>query len=68
MPKSFDVQRTKAKMLPGANDRIRRRRSRILFLDVTAEPNPVLDALLKPQQLDLGEITHAALSTLSWET
>ena len=29
VPKSFDIQRTNAKMLPGANDRTRRRRSRI---------------------------------------
>jgi hypothetical protein len=29
VPKSFDVQRTKAKMLPGAKDRTRRLRSRI---------------------------------------
>src|SRR5260370_37176511 len=37
VPKSLEVQRTKAKMLPGANDSTRRRRSRIF--SSTERPN-----------------------------
>ena len=61
VPKSFDIQRTNAKMLPGANDRTRLRRSRIRLLGNATEANSVLDALLKPEQLDFREIAHAAL-------
>ena len=37
VPKSLDVQRTNAKMLPGANDRTRRLRSRTF--SETGRPN-----------------------------
>ena len=49
VPKSFDSQRTKAKMLPGAKDRTRLLRSSILLLGDATEANSVLDATFKPE-------------------
>ena len=62
VPKSFEVQRTNANMLPGANDRIAPPLIENLFLGRAAEADPVLDALLKPQKFDMGEIAHAVAS------
>ena len=39
-------------MLPGANDSNASAAIENLFFDNTAEPNAVLDTLLKPQDLD----------------
>ena len=61
VPKSLDVQRTNAKMLPGAKDRMRRLRSRTLLRDGATKPNAVLDALFEPQELNRREVAHADL-------
>ncbi|MET3340104.1 hypothetical protein ABIF52_000485 [Bradyrhizobium japonicum] len=61
VPKSLDVQRTKARMLPGANDRTPPVTIDLLVLNDTAESDTVFDAFLEPQNFDLREIAHAAL-------
>ena len=58
VPKSFETQRTNAKMMTWRKRKNPPLPIEDLFLGVTAKANPVLDALLKPQQLDMGEITH----------
>jgi hypothetical protein len=58
VPKSFEVPAHKGEYA------IRRKRLDApapienLFLSMATEANPVLDALLQPQELDMGEITH----------
>ena len=58
VPKSLDVQRTNAKMLPGAKDRTRRLRSTIFSDDGATKPNAVLDALFEPQEFNCREVAH----------
>jgi hypothetical protein len=60
VPKSLAAQRTKAKTLPG-----RRRRhgggGRAPVRGFAAEPDPVLDPLFDPGQLDMGEAVGCAI-------
>jgi hypothetical protein len=57
VPKPFEAQRTKARMLPGhlvgAIENV--------LLRGGSEADSVLDAVLQPQELDIGETTHGAL-------
>ena len=62
VPKSLDVQRTNAKMLPGANDRDASIAVQDLLRDGATKPNAVLDALFEPEKFDLREISSCSRS------
>ena len=58
VPKSFDVHARIREYATRLNERMRRRLSRICS-SAACRSDPFLDALLKPQQLDMREIAHA---------
>jgi hypothetical protein len=59
VPKSLAAQRTKAKTLPGRKEDAAAAVEH-LFVRFAAEPDPVLDPLLDPGQLDMGEAVGGA--------
>ena len=58
VPNALPVQRTKAKMLPGAKKEDAPLTIDDLFVDGMAEANPALDAAFVPHQFDLRECVH----------
>ena len=61
VPKSFDAQRTNAKMLPGVKLDDAAAAIEDLLLGTPAEAQPVLDLLLDPGQFDMGECDGAPM-------